>query len=314
MSETILITGGTGFAGSHLVELLVKKKAKNIHVTSFSGKDKFVSTIISPENIHKLDITSQNDTENLIKLLQPDQVYHLASISTVDNSFDKMREIINNNINLQINVFDALKKFSPKTRVLAVTSADIYKKIDVEINEDVALEPNNPYAVSKASQDMLAHLYSSLGLDIVRVRPFNHIGERQKTNFAVPAFASQIAKIEKNKQTELNVGNLEATRDFTDVRDIVKGYLLLMEKGKSGEVYNLGSGRGIKISDILDKLIRLAKVKIKVVQDPSRMRPADNPYIVADNSKIMALGWHPEVQIDKTLERTLEYFRNITSN
>jgi GDP-4-dehydro-6-deoxy-D-mannose reductase len=309
-NPVILITGGTGFAGSHLVEYLLSLKEKNIHVTSHSGKDKFLGELLPKENIHRLDLNNQAEVEELIKQLQPDHLYHLASISTVENSFEKMREIMQNNITLQINLLDAVKKYSPNSRVLVITSAEQYKKSDQKLSETSALEPNNPYAVSKATQDMLAYVYHVLGLKIIRVRPFNHIGERQKTNFAVPAFASQIAKIEKNQQSVLNVGNLEAIRDFTDVKDMVRAYHLLMTKGELGEVYNIGSGFGIKVKDVLEKLIRLAKVKIQVVEDPARMRPTDNPYIVADNSKIVALGWHPAIPIDQTLARTLNYFRN----
>ncbi len=311
-NPVILITGGTGFAGTHLVEYLLSQKERNIHVTSHSGRDNFLGDLIPKENIHKLDLSNQKDVEDLIKNLQPDHVYHLASISTVENSFEKMREIMQNNIDLQINVLDAIKKFSPESKVLVITSAEQYKKSEEKLSETSAIEPNNPYAVSKATQDMLAYVYSVLGLKIIRARPFNHIGERQKTNFAVPAFASQIAKIEKNQQDILKVGNLEAIRDFTDVKDMVRAYHLLMTKGQIGEVYNIGSGFGIKVKDVLDKLTRMAKVKIQVVEDPARMRPVDNHFIVADNSKIVALGWHPAIPIDQTLTRTLNYFRSQT--
>ncbi|MCL4208655.1 GDP-mannose 4,6-dehydratase [Patescibacteria group bacterium] len=311
-NPVILITGGTGFAGTHLVEYLLSQKERNIHVTSHSGRDNFLGDLIPKENIHKLDLSNQKEVEDLIKNLQPDHVYHLASISTVENSFEKMREIMQNNIDLQINVLDAIKKFSKESKVLVITSAEQYKKSEEKLSETSAIEPNNPYAVSKATQDMLAYVYSVLGLKIIRARPFNHIGERQKTNFAVPAFASQIAKIEKNQQDILKVGNLEAIRDFTDVKDMVRAYHLLMTKGEIGEVYNIGSGFGIKVKDVLEKLTRMAKVKIHVVEDPARMRPVDNHFIVADNSKIVALGWHPTIPIDQTLTRTLNYFRSQT--
>jgi len=311
-NPVILITGGTGFAGTHLVEYLISQKERNIHVTSHSGRDNFLAELIPKENIHKLDLSNQKEVEDLIKNLQPDHVYHLASISTVENSFEKMREIMQNNIDLQINFLDAIKKFSKESKVLVITSAEQYKKSEEKLSESSAIEPNNPYAVSKATQDMLAYVYSVLGLKIIRARPFNHIGERQKTNFAVPAFASQIAKIEKNQQDILKVGNLEAIRDFTDVKDMVRAYHLLMTKGEIGEVYNIGSGFGIKVKDVLEKLTRMAKVKIQVVEDPARMRPVDNHFIVADNSKIVALGWHPAIPIDQTLTRTLNYFRSQT--
>jgi GDP-4-dehydro-6-deoxy-D-mannose reductase len=313
-NPVILITGGTGFAGSHLVELLIKKKEQNIHVTSHSGKDPFVSTLIDKENVHKVNLTDKKETENLIKAVQPDQIYHLASISSVGDSFENAENVLNNNINLQLNLLNAIKKFVPHARFLSVTSADQYAMSDRTLDENSAIAPINPYGVSKAAQDMLAGVYSNLDLNIVRARPFNHIGERQKTNFAIPAFASQIAKIEKNKQNQLKVGNLSAIRDFTDVKDMVRAYHLLMQKGETGQAYNIGSGHGIKVSDVLETLLRLAKVKVTVKSDPDRMRPADNPFIVADNTKIAALGWHPEIPIDKTLERTLNYFRNSVGN
>ena len=311
---TILVTGGTGFAGSHLVEYLISKKEHNIHVTSHSGRNTFVSNLINKENIHKVDLTNKNQTENLFKAVQPDQIYHLASISSVGDSFENIDSVLQNNISLQTNILTSIQKVTPKAKLLCITSADQYAKSDKPLTEDSPLAPSNPYGVSKATQDMLAGVYANIGLDIIRARPFNHIGERQKTNFAIPAFASQIAKIEKNKQSELKVGNLNAIRDFTDVKDIVRAYYLLMQKGQSGQVYNIGSSHGIKVSDILESLTRLAKVKIKVTSDPDRMRPADNPHIVADNTKIALLGWHPEISIDKTLQRTLDYFRDIIKN
>ncbi|NCN03698.1 MAG: NAD-dependent epimerase/dehydratase family protein [Candidatus Pacebacteria bacterium] len=313
-NPVILITGGTGFAGSHLVELLKEKKEHNIHVTSHSGRDQFVSTLIDEQNIHKVDLTDKKETEDLIKAIQPDQIYHLASISSVGDSFENAQSVLNNNINLQLNLLNAVKDFAPQARVLAITSADQYEMSTKPLSEDSPIAPINPYGVSKATQDMLAGIYANLKLDIIRARPFNHIGERQQSNFAVPAFASQIAKVEKNKQSSLQVGNLNAIRDFTDVKDMVRAYLLLMQKGESGQVYNIGSGHGLKVSDILENLVRLAKVKVTVKLDPARMRPADNPFIVADNTKIAALGWSPKIPIDKTLERTLNYFRNSIGN
>jgi GDP-4-dehydro-6-deoxy-D-mannose reductase len=306
----ILITGGTGFAGSHLVELLLEKKEKNIHVTTHSGRESFVHNILPNENIHKVDLTDSKQTHDLIKALQPDQIYHLASISIVGKSFEMIKEIMQNNINLQINLLEAVQKYSKKSRILNITSADQYAPTKTKLDENSPIAPLNPYGVSKATQDMLAGIYANLGLNIIRVRPFNHIGERQRPDFAIPAFASQIVKIENNTQENLKVGNLEAIRDFTDVKDIARAYHLLMNHGEIGEVYNLGSGHGIKIADVLEKLVRLSKTKIKIIQDPARMRAADNPFVVADNSKVVALGWHPQISIDKTLERTLNYFRN----
>lgn len=313
-NPTILITGGTGFAGSHLVEYLILKKEQNIHVTSYSEKSEFISTLINKENIHKINLTDKEETDKIIKAIQPDHIYHLASISSVGDSFKNIDSVLQNNITLQINILRAMQKYAPKARLLCITSGEQYAHSTEPLNENSPIAPSNPYGVSKATQDMLAGVYANLDLDIIRARPFNHIGERQKTSFAIPAFASQIAKIEKDKQKDLKVGNLNAIRDFTDVKDMVRAYYLLMQKGLSGQVYNIGSGHGIKVSDILESLIRQAKVKIIVTSDPDRMRPADNPYVVADNTKITSLGWYPKIPIDKTLERTLNYFRNIIKN
>ncbi|MDH5533936.1 MAG: GDP-mannose 4,6-dehydratase, partial [Candidatus Pacebacteria bacterium] len=246
--------------------------------------------------------------------IQPDHIYHLASISSVGDSFTNIDSVIQSNIAIQINILRAVQKYSPKARLLCITSAEQYAPSKAPLSESSPIAPSNPYGVSKATQDMLAGVYSKLDLDIIIARPFNHIGERQKTSFAIPAFASQISKIEKGQQQELKVGNLNAIRDFTDVKDMVRAYYLLMRKGISGQVYNIGSGHGIKVADVLESLIRHAKVKIVVSSDSDRMRPADNPHVVADNTKIASLGWHPEISIDKTLERTLNYFRNINDN
>ncbi len=315
---TILITGGTGFVGSHLVEILIELGQKNIHVTSYSDKPEFVHKLLPQEQIHQLDLTNQEKTFALIKKIRPDQIYHLASLASVGKSFNNTKQVLDNNTQLQLNILEAIKQFSPQSRLLIIGSAmeyDLatkYSNHDSQaITETYPLGPANPYGVSKIIQDLLAYAYfQSFKLNIIRVRPFNHIGERQTPDFAIPTFAQQIVAIENGQQKTLKVGNLTAVRDFTDVKDMVQAYLLLMEKGKIGQVYNVGTGHGYIIQEVLNILISLAKVKIEVEIDQTRMRPSDVPVAVANPKKINDLGWQPTIELKKTLERILAYWRS----
>lgn len=312
---TILITGGTGFVGSHLVGYLLEKNLKQIHVTSFSPQSNFVSSLLPEKQVHQLDLQDKAATNELIKALQPIQIYHLASLSQVGDSFNQAEKIIINNTLLQLNLLEAVKNHAPKAKLLIIGSAQEYdlsgsKKDKNLVDEDWPLGPNNPYGVSKVTQDLLALSYFySYGLGIIRVRPFNHIGERQAPGFAISDFAQRIAKIEPDQVGELRVGNLSAIRDFTDVKDMVKAYHLLMNKGQLGQVYNIGCGRGYKIESILEMLIKSSTAKIKVVIDKSKFRPLDTPQIIADNTKVKALGWQPTIPIEQTLDRILKYWR-----
>ncbi len=311
----ILITGGTGFAGSHLVEVLLEQGFKDIHATTFSGEDKFVSSLIGADHIHKLNLTSKEETSEFFKQLQPTQIYHLAALAAVGKSFDEADKVLMNNITLQQNVLLAVRDHCSKARLLVVGSAEEYgvsiSEDEIPVSESHPFRPINPYAVSKVAQDMLAYSYFvSYGLDIVTVRPFNHIGERQSTDFAIPAFTKQIVAIENGQQSELKVGSLTAIRDFTDVKDMVRAYSIVMNKGLTGEAYNIGSGVGLKMSEMLDKLIKLSDKPITVTTDESRMRPHDIPKMVSNSAKIEALGWSPTIPLDQTVERIINWYRN----
>lgn len=305
----ILITGGTGFAGTHLLKALQKKATGDeIHLTSLHEHQ------LPGIQVHALNLTDAAAVEQLIQTIQPDQIYHLASLASVADSFKEPQAVINNNFQLTLNVLEAVRKFTPQTKMLLISSAEIYKPnlAGQPITENDLIEPSNPYAASKAAQDLLGGAYSqSFNLNIVRARPFNHIGPGQNKGFVVTDFASQIAAIEKNGQiNEIKVGNLKAARDFTDVDDMMRAYILLMEKGARGEVYNIGSGKAIKIQTILDQLLALAEKEIKVVIDQKRLRPVDIPTITADNHKITALGWQAEIPLEETLARILQDWRD----
>ncbi len=316
MSEVVLITGGTGFAGSHLVELLVSQGVQNIHVTQYSDKGQAEVPAFAQVTRHTVDLTDRTATNELVAAVKPTQVYHLAAFAYVGKSFEKAAEVLQNNIQLQVTVLDAIKLHAPSARVLIIGSAEEYgmsvDESEIPITEDHPLRPVNPYAVSKITQDMLAYSYfQSYNLNIIRVRPFNHIGERQTDDFAVSAFAKQIVAIERGEQTHLKVGNLSGIRDFTDVTDMVRAYQILMEKGIPGEVYNVGSGVGIEMERIIQILSSLSTVPVQIEIDQSRLRPLDIPVIVANNRKVAALGWQPTVPLETSLQRVVAYWRMI---
>lgn len=314
---TVLITGGTGFAGSHLIEYLVGQDpnlAAQIHTTNFANIPDYLATLLPAENFHQVDLTDVTATNQLIDSLKPTQLYNLAAFSSPSNSFEKSRDAVLNNMGLQLNVLEAVQQFSPATRVLIIGSADGYgiseEESEIPITENHPFRPINPYAVSKIAQELLAYAYAkSWNLDIIRVRPFNHIGERQTVDFAIPSFTKQIVAIERGEQSVLKVGDLQAIRDFTDVKDMVKAYSLLMNKGISGEVYNVGSGVGRSMQEIVDKLASLSTATVNIEQDESRIRALDIPVIIANNEKVKQLGWQPEISIEQSLQRIIEYWR-----
>lgn len=315
----ILITGATGFVGGHLLDYLSKDFTNKLFGTYSS--DKKLELIKKRNNVEfiKVDLINEEETFSLIDKIKPDIIYHLAAITSVVDSFKSPRETVLNNIACQINILEAMRiNKLIDTKTLVVSSAEAYgtvKKENLPIDEETSLNPTNPYSVSKIAQDFLGLQYFlSYGLKTVRVRPFNHVGPGQTPNFVVSSFAQKIAEIEKGKREPiLPVGNLEAKRDFTDVRDVIRAYVLLMDKGDFGEVYNIGSGISYKISEILDKLLSFSSAKIKIEPDKSLFRPIDDPELVCDASKLIKVtGWQPEIPIETTLKDTLDYWRNIT--
>ncbi len=306
----ILITGGTGFVASHLVEALHKRGEEDIHLTAYRDEGEFVKQFVKTKNIHQLNLADKQATLDLIQKIQPDQIYHLASLASVGDSFEKQSFVLEMNIALQVNLLEAIKLHVPKTKLLHISTALIYAKSNQPLNELATVGPDNPYALSKFTQDLLTQIFSQKeNLQAVIARPFNHIGERQTLGFVVADWAAAIARIERGEQESLPVGNLSSVRDFTDVKDMVQAYILLMEKGLQGEIYNIGSGQGVKIQEILDLLCSLAQKPIEVIADPQKIRPIDLPSLVCDNEKIMTLGWQPKHQLKATLARILEYWR-----
>ena len=309
------ITGVSGFAGSYLSEHLLKK-GYAVSGTYLNEESLKVLPNKDKLRLHGLNLLDEDKTLGLIESERPDYLFHLAALISPKASFDNPKETFVNNICAEINILEAVKKCGLQTRILIVSSGEVYglvSKKDLPIDEETPYNPTNPYAVSKLSQDFLGLQYFlSHKLKVIRVRPFNHSGPRQSSAFVISAFAKGIAEIEKGKRKVLNVGNIKSKRDFSDVRDMVKAYALAIEKGKEGQVYNLGGGKSFAISQVLEMLINLSHVKIEVREDPALMAPSDNPELVCDYSKFSKLtGWIPKIPIEKTLKDTLDYWREI---
>lgn len=305
-----LITGIDGFVGYHLYKLLIQQGVEVHGTTILEG-------YINEEIIlHKMNLLDYENVEQVIAKVQPDYVYHLAGQSAVGLSWQQPTMTMNVNVNGTINLLDGVRKQDKDCRVLIVGSSDQYGPVTPDmcpIKETNSLNPVSPYGISKCTQEQIAQLYvKAYGLDIIMVRAFNHIGPMQGKNFVIADFASKIVEIEKGAKPVLKVGNLEAYRDFTDVRDIVNGYSILMQKGKSGEVYNIGSGKCIKIQNILDILLEMAMVEIQVEINQDKFRPLDVPKVECDNSKIRNhTGWIIANDIHQTLKDTLDYWRSM---
>lgn len=323
MKKRVFVTGITGFAGSHLADYLVSQDEYDVAGTYISEHSlKNVEHIKDTIHLIKVNLTDYEKTFQAVKQTDPDFIFHLAAMPAVGDSYKKPAQFFTNNTTSQINLLEAVRNLQLKDcRILIVSSADVYGKVeekDLPIDEETPFMPTNTYAVSKIAQDFLGLQYFvTYNFAIVRARPFNHMGPRQNTGFAVADFAKKIAQIEKGElKPILHVGNLNTKRDFTDVRDIVRAYTLLIQKGNPGDVYNIGSGKSHKMSDILDILISLAnvkiKVEIKVEVAGDLLRPEDAPDRICDNRKFVALtGWKPTVSLEKTLEDTLEYWRHL---
>lgn len=308
-----LITGISGFAGSHLAEFLLNKGYKVYGTfydkSTFSNLDGFIDRII----LYQCDIRNYDNLKKIIEKVQPDEVYHLAAISFVPNSLKNPKLTFDTNLYGTLNLYQVIIDLKMTPMILFVGSADEYGIVnenDLPIKEECSLRPMNPYSISKASADFLSYAYfKNYHLKIIRVRPFNHIGPRQSPEFVCSSFAKQIAEIEKGIKKELiiQVGNLEAKRDFTDVRDMVRAYWLTIQKGKFGEVYNICSEKTISIKQILDELLSISKKNIKVKQDPKRLRSSDVPILLGNSTKFMKkVDWKPVIPLEKTLKDILD--------
>nr|MBC7244160.1 GDP-mannose 4,6-dehydratase [Chloroflexota bacterium] len=326
MALRALITGIGGFAGSHLAAYLLQHTNLEIWgLDLVEGRASQLRTQIGGDAQRRLTLHIGDILLDLPKLTalfgeaKPDYVFHLAAQAFVPASWADPWSTLENNIRGQLNVLLAAIALGTFPRVLVVGSADEYglvKPEELPIRESNPLRPNSPYAVSKVTQDMLGYQYFvSHRLPVVRVRPFNHIGPGQSPAFVTSDFAKQIAEAEAGRREPVvRVGNLEARRDFSDVRDIVRGYYLALSKGEPGEVYNLGAEHSYAIGEVLNNLVALSKIPLTIEVDPARLRPSDTPEIVADCTKFRTrTGWRAEIPLERSLKDILDYWRNNVS-
>jgi GDP-4-dehydro-6-deoxy-D-mannose reductase len=311
----ILITGIAGFAGSHLAELLVERGDEVFGTCLACETRENLRDIIRRLHLSNCDVTDLRQLARLVKRIAPDQIYHLAALTSVGWSFSHPVETLNTNLGGTLNVLEIVRSQKKCIKILVVGSSDIYGRVrpeDVPLREERPLRPVSPYGASKAACDLLAYQYfQSYGVHVIRARAFNHAGPRQNTGFVVPDFASQIARVEAGQLSPvLKVGDLSARRDVSDVRDVVRAYAALMARGKPGEAYNICSGKAYKIEHLLRVLLSLSRERIRVQSDKEKSRPAEIPLLLGDNLRLKkATGWKPKVPLEKTLKDALDFWR-----
>ena len=310
-----LITGITGFAGSYLAEYCLENNIEVWGIQRWRSRLENIEAIIDDINLIEGDIRDAESVYTALERSKPDYIFHLAAQSFVPTSWNAPTETLTTNIIGQVNIFEAVRRLGLECPIQIACSSEEYGMVhpdEVPIKETNPLRPLSPYAVSKVAQDLMGYQYfQSYGIKAIRTRAFNHTGPRRGHVFVTSNFAKQIAEIEAGKKEPIiSVGNLDAKRDFTDVRDTVRAYWLAAEKGEPGEVYNIASNRTITIQALLDNLLALSDKKIDVRQDPDRMRPSDVEILWGDASKLeKATGWKPEIPFEKTLEDTLNWWR-----
>jgi len=315
----LLITGITGFVGSHMAEYALAHGAEVFGSSRWRSRTENIEHLRSQIKLIECDLRDLASVRGLLETAEPTHVVHLAAQSFVGASWQTPAETLSTNIISQVNLLEGIRRFTIAPRVLVVGSSEEYGFVcpdELPIRETNPLRPLSPYAVSKVAQDMMGYQYfMSYGLPIIRTRAFNHEGPRRGEVFVTSNFAKQVAEIEAGLQEPMmSVGDLTPRRDFSDVRDIVRGYWLLLERGEPGEVYNLCSGRSWAIQQVLDFLLDQSRVKsIAVETDPARLRPSDVMILEGDSSKIRkATGWEVEIPFERTLKDLLAYWRQRT--
>jgi len=312
--QQILITGISGFVGSHLVKRLLSDYRDQLKISgTYFDKRELPSLNDYKDKIdlQACDIGDAQQVQKVVSEIKPDYICHLAAMSSgAETDREKVFQV---NVEGTLNILRACQDLNKKVRVLLASTGYVYGSTDDKqpFTESDSVNPHGIYAESKLEMEKQALELAPKNVEVIISRAFNHTGPGQTQNFVVPAFAQQIAEIEiGNAKPVIQVGNLEAVRDFFDVEDAVRAYKLLLEKGRSGEIYNLASSQAVKISEILNKLLTLSDKKIKIEQDPDRMRPSDIAYSVGSFQKIKdELDWQPTIDLDKMLAKVLDYWR-----
>ncbi len=305
-----LVTGAGGFVGGHLVGRLRAEGVREVFGLVRPGSAPAAPAYEAVE----ADVLDSTAMIRAVRALRPDRIVHLAAQSSARDSWQDPEDTLRTNLFGLLHLLEAVREAGLTPRILVVGSAEEYGAVAeaAPIPEETPLRPASPYAVSKVAQGYLALQYAvAHGLHVVRTRTFNHTGPGRGSGFAEGSFARQIAEIEAARRAPtIAVGNLDAVRDFTDVRDVVRAYLRVLEAGEAGEVYNVASGRGHRIAEVLEVLIAHSPARVEVRSDASLMRPADTPYLVGDAGRLRkATGWEPEIPFEQTLGELLQHWR-----
>ena len=298
-----LITGSQGFVGRYLRRELEESGYEVVGLDIQPGEGAVQADLLNPEQLAAA-----------VRQAEPDAVFHLAGQADVARSWKIPQKTMEINVIAAVNLMEAVRAFNPSVRMVLVGSSDQYGNLGEAgrmVSESLVTHPQTPYAVSKMAQEEMARVYvRAYGMNICMTRSFNHGGAGQRLGFLIPDFASGIVKVERGEAKSLKVGNLTSRRDFTHVKDVARAYRLIGEKGKPGEVYNVGSGVTWSAQEILDKLCAMAVCPIPVEQDPARMRPSDTPVICCDHTKLTTdTGWQPQIPLEDILSDTLREWR-----
>jgi GDP-4-dehydro-6-deoxy-D-mannose reductase len=307
----ILITGAAGFAGSHLLDLL---EPGGIPIVGWRRPGERLPAPPTGTRCRwlELDVLDAAAVRAAVQEAAPSLVYHLAGVAHAGNSWDRVYPTLEVNVLGTHHVLAAIATLERPPRILITGSALVYRQQDRALTEQDAVGPGSPYGLSKLAQEMAgAHAAAEQQLPVLLTRPFNHIGPRQEPTFFASSFARQIALIERRRaEPVLRVGNLDARRDLTDVRDTVRAYQVIAERGRVGTVYNVCAGQAYRVGDILDGLLSRARIRIDVQRDPARYRPNDAPLVLGDRTRLTTeLGWEPRIPIAQTLSDLLDYWR-----
>ena len=303
-----LITGVAGFVGRYFVEYLPTMDPN----ADICGVDIIPECSLSI-SYQQLDLRDGDATNTVIKEVNPDYIVHLASISSVGQSWADPQGCIDNNKAAILNILKAVSNNKINCRILSIGSSEEYGSYSEEkmpLDETMELNPINPYAEAKVIQESICQDYvKEFGLDIVMTRSFNHIGPRQSERFVIPSFVRQLVNISENKQKDMSVGNIEVSRDFLDVRDVVTAYYQVLTKGQKGEVYNVCSGRSHKLKDIIKIIEDVLGINADIKIDKDRIRPNDTMMVYGDNNKLRSLGWKQNVEIEQTIKDMITYHK-----
>lgn len=301
-----LVTGVNGFVGQYFCRLL-KNRETDLHII---GIDLDATTPCQDHGFEYRQVNLLTEPEAVLKVVvefQPDYILNLAAVSSVSQSWRNPAACLAGNTGIYANLLEAVRQGCPDARILSVGSSEVYgdqPEGAMPLKETALLKPNNPYGISRVAQESLSRLYQeSYGLQIMTTRSFNHIGPGQKEQFVIPSFVSQLVRIaESGKSGEITTGNIDLVRDFSDVRDVVDAYWRILKQGMSGEVYNVCSGKGIRLRDIICTVAEILEIKVITRTDETRIRPKDSKWIIGDNSRIkQSFGWEPEYTLFRTL-------------